>query len=45
MIGEDFKYPYLGPFDHAYMVKLFEYGLSRGITGVAWHKSPPGYAR
>ena len=45
LIGEDFKHPYSGPFDRAYMLKLFEYGLSRGITGTAWQKTPPGYAR
>lgn len=45
LIGDDFTHPHKGPFDQAYMVQLFEYGLSRGITGTAWQKSPPGYAR
>jgi hypothetical protein len=45
MIGEDFKQPYTAPFDHAYMVKLFEYGLWKARDGYAWAKVPPGYAK
>jgi hypothetical protein len=45
LIGEDFKQPYTGPFDHAYMVKLFEYGLRKSRAGYAWQKVPPGFAQ
>lgn len=45
MIGDDFKQPYTAPFDHAYMVKLFEYGLWKARDGYAWQKVPPGYAK
>jgi hypothetical protein len=42
-IGDDFKEPYVGPFDQAYMVKLFAYGRAQGLSGSAWHKAPPGF--
>jgi hypothetical protein len=45
MIDDDFKVPYTAPFDHAYMVKLFEYGLRKGRDGYIWQKVPPGYAQ
>jgi len=45
MIGNDFTHPYTKPFDHAYMVKLFEHGLSKGIMGKQWQKVPPGFTR
>lgn len=42
-IGDDFKEPYVGPFDQAYMVKLFAHGRALGASGSAWHKAPPGF--
>ncbi len=45
LIGEDFKQPYVGPFDAAYMRKLFAYGLEKGRAGYAWQKVPPGFKR
>src|SRR5262245_42780722 len=45
LIGDDFTHPYTTPFDRAYMTKLFEHGLSKGIMGNQWQKVPPGYAR
>jgi hypothetical protein len=45
MIGNDFTHPYTKPFDHTYMVKLFEHGLSKGIVGNQWQKVPPGFTR
>lgn len=45
LIGDDFKQPQAGPFDRAYMNKLFEHGLQKGRRGYAWQKVPPGYAR
>jgi len=44
LIGEDFKQPYSGPFDSAYMAKLFDYGWHKGRAGYAWQKVPPGLA-
>jgi hypothetical protein len=44
LIGDDFKHSYTAPFDKAYMVKLFEYGLRKGHAGYAWQKVPPGLA-
>jgi hypothetical protein len=45
MIGDDFTHPQTKPFDQAYMVKLFEHGLSKGIMGNQWQKVPPGFRR
>jgi patatin-like phospholipase len=45
LIGDDFRQPYPGPFDTAYMNKLFEHGLQKGRRGYPWQKVPPGYAR
>jgi hypothetical protein len=45
LIGDDFTHPYTVPFDRAYMMKLFEHGLSKGIMGNQWQKAPPGFAR
>ena len=45
MIGDDFTQPYTTSFDHAYMVKLFEYGLRKGRDGYVWQKVPPGFAK
>jgi len=45
LIGDDFKHPYTAPFDHAYMAKLFDYGLGKGRAGYAWQKVPPGFAK
>ncbi len=42
-IGDDFGEPYVGPFDQAYMVKLFSFGREQGTRGSAWHKAPPGF--
>ena len=45
MIGDDFMHPQTKPFDQAYMVKLFEHGLSKGIMGNQWQNVPPGFRR
>lgn len=45
LIGDDFKQAYVGPFDRAYMTRLFEHGLAKGKLGYPWQKVPPGYAR
>ncbi len=42
-IDDGFTEPYKGPFDRAYMNKLFAYGYDMGRKGYAWHKSPPGF--
>jgi hypothetical protein len=42
-IDDDFTEPYKGPFDRAYMNKLFEYGYELGRKGYPWHKAPPGF--
>ena len=42
-IGDDFTMPYSGPFDKAYMNKLFNYGFEKGVAGYNWFKTPPGY--
>ncbi len=42
-ISDDFTEPYVGPFDQAYMTKLFEYGHQVGRNGV-WKHAPPGFA-
>src|SRR5262249_6414506 len=44
LIGEDFNQPYTGPFDGAYMAKLFAYGWRKGLAGYTWAKVPPGLA-
>jgi hypothetical protein len=44
LIGEDFKVPSAGPYDAAYMAKLFAYGWRRGQAGYGWQKMPPGMA-
>ena len=43
LIGDDFKQPYTAPFDHAYMAKLFDYGLGKGRAGYAWRTTPPDF--
>jgi Patatin-like phospholipase len=43
-IDDDFTEPYKGPFDRAYMNKLFDYGFELGRKGYRWHKAPPGFA-
>jgi hypothetical protein len=43
-IDDDFTEPYKGPFDRAYMNKLFDYGYELGRAGYQWHKAPPGFA-
>ena len=44
-IGTDFRVKYVGPFNKAYMNKLFDYGYDKGRTGPLWMKTPPGIAR
>ncbi|MGD9671480.1 MAG: patatin-like phospholipase family protein [Hyphomicrobiaceae bacterium] len=44
-IEDDFGEPYVGPFDKAYMRKLFSHGYEKGLKGYIWHKVPPGYGR
>ena len=43
-IDDDFTEPYAGPFDQAYMTKLFEYGYQMGRNGKVWKNAPPGFA-
>ncbi|MCC0007995.1 MAG: patatin-like phospholipase family protein [Hyphomicrobiaceae bacterium] len=43
-IGDDFTTLYSGPFDKAYMRKLFAYGFEKGKAGYRWHAKPPDYA-
>ena len=45
LIGDDFREPYKGPFDQAYMIKLFDYGLQKGRLGYPWQQVPPGYTK
>lgn len=42
-IDDDFTEPYQGPFDRAYMNKLFDYGFELGRAGYQWRKAPPGF--
>lgn len=42
-IDEDFRLPYKGPFDKAYMGELYAYGYTVGLGGNVWHTTPPGY--
>jgi hypothetical protein len=42
LIGSDFGEPYKGPFDRAYMNKLFDYGKTKAKAGYPWRKTPPG---
>ncbi|MEW5964175.1 MAG: patatin-like phospholipase family protein [Pseudomonadota bacterium] len=42
-IDDDFDTPYSGPFEKAYMRKLFAYGFAKGKAGYKWSKTPPGY--
>lgn len=44
-LEDEFTEPYKGPFDKAYMNKLFDYGYSKGAGGYEWRKLPPGYER
>jgi hypothetical protein len=43
-IDDDFTEPWAGPFDQAYMTKLFEYGYQLGHNGKVWKNAPPGFA-
>jgi hypothetical protein len=41
-IDDDFKEPYVGPFDTTYMNKLFQYGYDQGSkSGGVWKDRPP----
>lgn len=42
-IDDKFKTPYTGPFDTAYMSKLFDYGYRKAVARVPWSKTPPGF--
>lgn len=42
LIEDDFTEPYKGPFDQAYMTKLFDYGRAKAKAGFPWRKAPPG---
>lgn len=44
-LEDEFAEPYKGPFDKAYMNKLFDYGYRKGAEGYDWRKLPPGYER
>ncbi|WP_178133989.1 patatin-like phospholipase family protein [Vineibacter terrae] len=43
-IDTDFTAAYVGPFDPAYMVPLYQYGHDLGQRGYTWKKVPPGFA-
>jgi predicted patatin/cPLA2 family phospholipase len=43
-IPGEFSEPYKGPFDQAYMSKLFEFAFEEGDTGHEWQSKPPGLA-
>jgi len=40
-IGSDFTKTLPAPFDHGYMLALFEYGYDRARNGYNWAKKPP----
>ena len=43
-IGDDFREAHpAADFDHAYMVKLFDYGRAKGRDGYPWLSGPPGF--
>jgi hypothetical protein len=42
-IDDDFTVPYQGPFDRAYMNKLFTYGFELGRKGYRWRSAPLGF--
>lgn len=42
-VPDAFTEPYKGPFDQAYMSKLFEFGYEQGRTGDEWATRPPGW--
>jgi hypothetical protein len=43
-IGDDFAEPHpAADFDHAYLVRLFDYGRAKARGGYAWHSGPPGF--
>jgi hypothetical protein len=43
-IGRDFTEPHpAADFDHAYLVKLFEYGRAKARSGYPWRSGPPGF--
>ena len=41
-IGSDFAEPHPEEFDHAYMVKLFDYARAKARAGYPWRTAPPG---
>jgi len=40
-IPDAFTEPYKGPFDQAYMTKLFQFGFDQGRAGDEWQSKPP----
>jgi len=42
-IGDDFAEPHPAEFDHAYMVKLFDYARAKARAGYPWRTGPPGF--
>jgi len=40
-IPDAFTEPYKGPFDQAYMTKLYDFGFQRGRAGDEWESQPP----
>jgi hypothetical protein len=42
-ITDGFDVPYKGPFDQAYMSKLFQFGFEQGRSGKEWQSKPPGW--
>lgn len=43
-IGDDFRQAHpAADFDHAYMVKLFDYGRAKARDGYPWLSGPPGF--
>ncbi len=43
VIDDDFVEPHPREFDHAYMVKLFEYARAKARGGYPWRNAPPGF--
>ena len=42
-IGDDFAEPHPAEFDHASMVKLFDYARAKARAGYPWRNGPPGF--
>jgi hypothetical protein len=43
-IPSSFNFPHKEEFDNAYMRKLYDTGYDQALKGLAWAKTPPGFA-